>query len=191
MECATGSGSSASGICLENQEEHDDAPVAMPKIVRTSGAVSRIANASNNAPGTASLASSSALWGESILRSREERVKAELDAASSGKTGRERREARLAAAKLIKEREEIAAAAPAGEMLAKKKTVKSSGGASLSLFEALDEISAIAAAPAVPAAKGTASYKAALHFTTTSAKGNNPLAALRLSMEKRGLTRSS
>jgi hypothetical protein len=167
----------------------------MPKIVRTSGAVSRIANASNNAPGTASLASSSALWGESILRSREERVKAELDAASSGKTGRERREARLAAAKLIKEREEIAAAAPAGGMLAKKKTVKSSttgsgGAASSSLFEALDEISAIAAAPAVPAAKGTASYTAALHFTTTSAKGNNPLAALRLSMEKRGLTRS-
>ena len=169
----------------------------MPKVVRISGAVSRIANASNNAPGT-SLASSSALWGESIIKAREEKVKAELDAASSGKTGRERREARLAAAKLIKEREEIAAAAPAGGMLTKKAAKSSSGGgasaaaaaASASLFEALDEISAIAA-PAVPAAaKGTASYNAALHFTTTSAKGNNPLAALRLSMEKRGLTRS-
>ena len=174
----------------------------MPKIVRTSGAVSRIANASNNAP-SASLASSSALWGESIIRSREEKVKAELDAASAGKTGRERREARLAAAKLIKEREDRVAAAPAGGMLAKK-TPKNSGNGSgsgasgvvvsgaSSLFEALDEISAIAApikAPAASAAKGTASYKAALHFTTTTAKGNNPLAALRLSMEARGLSR--
>jgi hypothetical protein len=165
------------------------------KVKRESGAIHRINAAARAPPGRIALAESSALWGESISQSKEAAVKAELDAASANKTGRARREARLAAARAIKAREDEAAGS-----VGVVGTFATSGSGTASILDALQEVEAVTTT--ATAAKGvagggkkvSAGYAAALHFSSLSEKskigGGGPLAALRASLLSQGLMKN-
>jgi hypothetical protein len=167
------------------------------KVKRESGTSRRIDAAVHAPPGRVALAESSALWGESISQSKEAAVKAELDAASANKTGRARREARLAAARAIKAREDEAAGAASGRVV--EAFASGGGGGTASILDALQEVEETAAVTTMAtAAKGSvgggkkisAGYAAALHFSSLSDKskgGGGPLAALRANLQSQGL----
>ena len=139
------------------------------------------------------LSESSALWGAHISEARAAAIRSELDAASAGLSGKDRRAARLSATRVIREREEAAARGNVSTLLAKKVV----GGGSRELFDALDEVSDILVADAAKARavpqKGAGGdlFAAQQLFTVAARTRDNPLAAISKSAAARGLTTTS
>jgi hypothetical protein len=135
-------------------------------------------------------AASDELWGVHITEARAAAIRGELDAASAGLSGKDRRAARLSATRVIREREEAAARGNVSTLLAKKVV----GGGSRELFDALDEVSDILIADAakVRAApqKGAGDdlFAAQQLFSAAARTRDNPLASIARSAAARGLT---